>query len=206
MSGPSGSPERIAAASQVYVDARDVEPEPEQSAIYRNICFSVDRQTLYGICVTPQCEFGKKRVLYLTFCRLIPFDLFFELHLKGQRLTVEQLECSVDPTVKLLKRTKNIVDNFVDQFILNRAHRYHFLPGNGVFGNSFVDFQVIECIKFDSLDPSDKVAVLTSPFRQELPVRYSFYQGRIGTLAYDDAVIRSVILSVDLPLIKRTYT
>lgn len=203
MSGPSRLPQVITDPSQIYYfKDQQVTDEPEQSAIYKNMVFScAEDKESFGICVTPQCEFGKHRVLFLTFCKIIPFDLLFEYHLKKQNFTEEELT-NISPPEKSKNRVKKVLEQFKVQFIRNKTHRYYFLPGSGAINDSFVDFQVIQCVKYKNIKSSDKIAVLVSPWREELPVKYSFYQGRIGTPHYDDKIIDNVLRKPGIPLIE----
>jgi hypothetical protein len=200
---PSGQPEIITDARQIYL--KDFDRNPEQSAIYKEIHFNCNDQTLLGICVTPQCEMGKKRTLFHTFCQLIPFDLFLEHHLKKQGWTAEKLECTTKPTENTLKNFRDLLIKFQDTFIENKAHRYHFLPGFNTIPHSFVDFQAIECIRDNELKSENKIAVLDSPWREQIPTRYSFYQGRIGTAPLSDTLITEIFKSADLPLITKAW-
>lgn len=201
MAIPSGYAEVITHGRQLY--RTEFAVGPEQSAIYRKIHFTCNNQTLMGICVTPQCEIGKSRTLFHTFCQLIPFDLLLEFYLKKGGWHAEDLECVKEPDGKALERCKKFMQRFKDDFISNRTHRYHFLPGDGDIANSFVDFQVVQCIPHDILNSENKMAVLKSPWREQIPTRYSFYQARIGTPPLDDALVSNIFQSANLPLISQ---
>ncbi len=197
---PSEHPKQIIVPpfDEVYLTPSDPKflPETEQSAIYDDIHFNCLSENCKGIILTSECDLVQGSPDdYVLVARICPIGLIWAWWLKTKKDYSDNEIIGEEPLSR--GKRKDILEEFSKYYINNRTHQYHFLPENsGAIDASFICFELTECMQVKNFDPSKKICVLKSPFREAVPTRYSAYIGRIGTSAIDNSYKKTALDSV----------
>ena len=177
---------------EIYRDSFD--DEVEQSAIYQGVHFSCVQRKRLAIVLTPVCDISWG-VDHIKMAGLIPVKHVFEGWLmKAKDLTKEEI-AGVAPLGS--KKVKGLCKEFMQYYIRNRVYRYHFLPSyKNLFPHSFVDFHLVGSFHQDSIRNLKKIAVLKSPWSQNVPARYAACCGRVGTREYSKQLLDKIMTDV----------
>ncbi|MBI5699444.1 hypothetical protein HZC35_03930 [Candidatus Saganbacteria bacterium] len=159
----------------------------DQSDIFKNIYFHSIDNTQEAILITPICDMYQGKADYLIFCGVFLFNeiimKFIEKCWKEEippiftsKKRYEELSGSQKKNVS--KRIAELRSNF-------HFPRYHWLdPFPGEEESHIIDFQCLASINIDEFAESDhyeRLFSINSPYREQIPARYSAYMSRVGT-------------------------
>lgn len=178
---------------EIYEEAFDA--DVQQSAIYKEVCFSCINEKIFGIVLTPACDIFWQKADYVKMAGLIPAEYIFEQWLKKNEYTDEQI-AGIMP-LRNEGKVRKMHNRFTEWYIGNREIRYHFLPSyKTTFSHSFIDFQLVESFDADDVKRLEKIGVLKSPWRESVPARYAAYRGRVGTKEYSHNLAEEIIRQI----------
>ena len=91
-------------------------------------------------------------------------------------------------------KRSSVLKSFIKTFLHNKSFEYYYLPAlDDGFPDSFVCFEITECLPIRLLKPEGKLCVLRSPFREAVPAHYAAYIGRIGTPRFKDQFLTEML-------------
>jgi hypothetical protein len=166
--------------------------EIDQSAIFEKINFTCINAVTPGIVLTPICDIITKRAPYIKIAQIVSAEFVCEAFLLSKKLSEEQIAGTA--AISSRRQLDSIREEFIDHYIGNRTHRYHFLPKlDGVIDNSFIDFLMVQTMTPENLKNNKKIAVLKSPWRESVPSRYAAYCLRIGTPRFSEEFLQTTL-------------
>ena len=157
----------------------------DQSVILADVYFHAVDEVRPGLVLTPTCDFEHGKCAYVQICALFGVDEIISDLLVGSWKKLNLADANGRLVAGPLSAGKRgELTGKVRELITQRFPRYHWLPPfPGDYTPSVIDFQVIT-----SVDPQELVsggvrilAELRSPFREQVPSRYSAYMSRVGT-------------------------
>lgn len=138
----------------------------DQGVIIDSVYFYGLDQNHKGFVLTPACDFAQNKAELVQICALLPAPLLI-----GNLRT----------TIWSRQNLSNVRGN-IKNIIKQKIPRYHWLSPPSEISTALVaDFQIITSIPFVELENLPLLAELNSPFREQIPARYSAYMGRVGT-------------------------
>lgn len=168
----------------------------EQSAIYKDVHFSVIEEQDNAIVLTSQCDIeGSSPSKYVLVARVITVEEFILLYLHQNGYTDEEA-LGESAVRKEKKKRQGIINNLMSSYMKNDTFQYFFIPAlKDILEPSMITFDVTQCISIQNIEAQAKMAVPRSPFREAIPSHYSAYIGRIGTPPLDKEYLKSVVES-----------
>lgn len=141
-------------------------PTVDQSVLVKNVYFYSTDDKRNRVVLTPTCDFAQGKVEYVQICALVEASVF----IKNLRKTDWQRSNGKD------------LQNKIKDLAKQKYPRYHWLnPPPNLTEPFIVDFQNIATLPIAEVEQLEIIAYLASPFREQLPARYSAYMSRIGT-------------------------
>jgi hypothetical protein len=161
----------------------------DQSNIFHSIYFEAEKKELLGVLITPICDVKHPTYDFFHFCSVLPFDIVF-LYLFRNRNKIDNNSDAINK-IKNITEKKFIKDQLqqMKYIINNQFFRYHWLgkiPEND--GYWIIDYAMTSRLCKSELNISNRIAIIKSPLRESIFVRYSFFMGRVG-LPINDEVI-----------------
>lgn len=195
--GPSENLDLVMTIPSDSIYRNSIHDKVEQSAIYSNILFQSIPEKSNGIVLTCQCDFiGDNKTDYVLLARVADLEMFFYYWLSLNRYPGKVI-AGEKPIPEKLKNRDNILQMFVNRYMMNKTYGYYFLPKlNNKLSNSLITFDTTTCISVDKLKPGNKICVLKSPFRECVPAKYGAFIGRIGTPDYPKKFLRDIADSI----------
>jgi len=156
----------------------------DQSVVLGNVYFHSLDDHLRGIVLTPTCDFEQRKAELVTICAAInAWELVTDLIVTDwskQGLANDQGQLIARSALSAGKR-KWLSDQ-LQRLMGQQFPRYHWLAPLADGEEPLIaDFQIVACHILEEADGFDRLGILQSPYREQLPTRYSAYMGRIGT-------------------------
>lgn len=168
--------------------------DAEQSAIYGDIEFHCIGERSLGIVLSSQCDISFSQPLtYILLSRIAPvLEIYLLWLMEKKKIPDHEIEKAREE--KNDQMILKYSDDFTNSYLKNKKYQYHFLPELPKhFQNSLICFDLVTCVKRQELRSEKKICVLKSPFREEVPSRYSCYAGRIGTADFEESHLAEVV-------------
>ncbi|MHB1376869.1 MAG: hypothetical protein ACYCXB_05515 [Candidatus Humimicrobiaceae bacterium] len=155
----------------------------DQSNIFKDIYFNSIGKKINAILVTPICDLAHSRYDHLHLCAVLPFESFLFQLIKKKKKT------NIMADVQILELIKKITDNkFIKDYkddvlklINNNVARLHWIGKIPELDNYWmIDYSITNCIQLNELDINKRIAIIQSPLRESIFVRYAFFMGRVG--------------------------
>ena len=156
----------------------------DQGVLLKGVYFYGDDTTGFGVVLTPRCDFAQGKADLVQVCAAYRATDFVAALLPGQWQGLRLVDAGGNRltradigTGKQREFAKKLSD-----LQKQKLPRFHWLiAADGVGHPLVLDFQNVTSLPMGDLEPLEKVAVLRSPFREEVPARYAAYMGRVGT-------------------------
>lgn len=149
-----------------YQPIPDNIPNPNQGSILKNVLFEFLDEPLYGIVLTPTCDFEREGPDYVQICGLV-----------STQTVTSRIRAALEKRVNDNAFRKS----HVKQLLTRRLMRYHWLPPwDGIDYSMIADFQIVTSYDVKEIKQFEAVAYLASPFREEFASRYAAYLARVG--------------------------
>jgi len=157
-------------------------PNIDQGDIFERLYFYSRDEERLAILVTPICDIVHDKADYLIFCGIFPFSELAEPLVKTSWPELEGIIDSSDTYDSLSRKNKENIEKKISLLLANyHFPRYHCLyPFPKSEELHLVDFQVVSSLHINEARDKNRLFSLNSPFREQIPVRYSTYMSRIG--------------------------
>jgi hypothetical protein len=162
-----------------YIEEAQPLDNLDQCQIFKDIYFGAVGKKILGILVSSTCDFVNKKLRYLAFCAVLPFDVFFLNRIeKTEKIPREKFFAD-----NFTPGQKKQMIEFIKEMVGIQYPRYHWIgiiPGYD--GYWYIDYQLIQTMSFTRLEglKADRVAKIITPFKESVFVSYSSYVGRVG--------------------------
>jgi hypothetical protein len=156
----------------------------DQSVIIGALYFYAVDEHFPAAILTPACDFEQSKAELVTACALVEAWALISSLVTNDWANQGFVTDSglVVPLADLSKGKLKTYRERVSRLIKNQYPRYHWLaPLPGSRTPLVADFQLISALPVDELADARLIAILASPFREELPARYAAYMSRVGT-------------------------
>lgn len=170
----------------VYEKCDDMYSKPkkeiDQGDIFENIYFYSRDERRSGVLVTPVCQIDQRKADYLTFCGIFSFAEVVKGLIENCWQDIPQIIGETDEYDKLHRKQKEKIFNKLKLLRSNfNLPRYHWLnPFSKNQDVHIIDFQVVASLYLKEVKDVSRICSINSPYREEIPVRYSTYMARIG--------------------------
>lgn len=138
--------------------------------------WAVDKQHP-GILVTPTCDVTQDKVPFWTFVALFPDEEV------GADLVATELRGFGVAAEQTSKKQRQQLAKTIDHLVSQRYPRYQWIPLTiGTHTGFVADFALVQSIPVaEAREKSRRVARLVPSWREQAPVRYASFMGRVGT-------------------------
>jgi len=164
--------------------ADEIPAKLDQSVVLKSLYFFALDEYFDAVVLTPACDIEQGKAELITSTALVSAWTLIAQLLK----TDWKKENLVDDDGRAIARAaltntkRKWLANQVKQLMRQQFPRYHWLgPLKDGSDPLIADFQILSCISIDEARSAERIGVLVSPFREQLPTRYAAYMGRIGT-------------------------
>ncbi len=152
----------------------------DQCVILRDVYFYGIDESCFGLVLTPTCDFAQNKAEFIQLCALFPAWEFVTslLHNEWSKFNVPSKKAEVKSKIK--------------DIIKQKLPRYHwFSPLQSLLPPFIGDFQITTSLTLKDLESQEMIAELESPYREQVPSRYSAYMGRVGTPDFSESDIQT---------------
>ncbi len=166
-----------------YIIQEDNNDDLDQSNLFDKIYFDSEKKEFRAVLITPICDINWD-INYLNFCAILPYDMIVLSNIsKSSGLPIDEVKKKINSTKgkEFVEEHKKLVKTDLDLIINNRFTHYHWLGKiPNLEGYWFVDYSLTSCIESTKLDNFERIAIIKSPLRESIFVRYSNCMGRVG--------------------------
>lgn len=155
----------------------------DQSVIVDQVYFYALDEVRPGVVLNPACDFAQDKASLVLLCALVDAWELIEVLLKTdwKRMHLADALGSEGQRSVLGDNKRKELGNRIKLVICQRFPRYHWLlPLPATDRPLVADFQTLSTLPLREVSQLPKRAVLLSPFREQLPTRFTSYMNRIG--------------------------
>lgn len=170
----------------------------DQSVIVDDVYFYCVDERMPAVVLNPACDFEQDKAELVQFCGLTDAWEFISelLHSDWDGLKLVESGGLISREALSIGKAKSFA-NRVRQLARQQYPRFHwFTPLPGSDRPLVADFQVLAALPFKEVADLPKLASLRSPFREQVPARYSTYMNRVGTPDFSEALLKDWVSSV----------